>query len=75
MLTRIFSLVGLILLVLLAALSLPSWIKALSQPDFNLAGVIMSGVVIILILAGAVMLMLFGVIGRHAPKQEGKEAV
>jgi len=68
MMTRIFSLVGLILLVLLAALSLPNWIKGFTSPEFNLPGILMSGLVIILFLAGAVSLFLFGVIGRKEPQ-------
>jgi hypothetical protein len=68
MTTRIFSLVGLILLILLAAISVPNWIKGLSATDFSLASVLMSGLVIIVFLAGAVMLFLFGVIGRKEPQ-------
>ena len=66
--TRIFSLAGLIILVLLAVLSLPNWIRMLSSTEFSLPSVLMSGLVIIVFLAGAVMLFLFGVIGRKEPQ-------
>ena len=68
MLTRIFSLAGLLILVLLAVLSLPNWIRMLSSTEFSLPSVLMSGLVIIVVLAGAVMLFLFGVIGRKEPQ-------
>jgi hypothetical protein len=68
MMTRIFSLAGLILLVLLAVLALPNWIRMLSSTEFSLPSVLMSGLVIIVFLAGAIMLFLFGVIGRKEPQ-------
>ena len=72
MLTRSFSLVALILLIVLSALALPNWINSVKVGDTHPSNVIMSGVVVILILAGAVMLLLFGVLRVNAKPAKEK---
>jgi hypothetical protein len=60
--TRIFSFIGLIALVILAVLALPNYVNSFSTNP-SATSILMSGLVVLLILAGAVMLLLFGVIG------------
>jgi hypothetical protein len=62
MLTRSLSLVGLVVLVLLAVIALPNWIRAFSD-NVSPSAIVVSGLVVVTILAGAVMLMVLGVIG------------
>ncbi len=62
MLTRVFSLIALMILVGLLALGLPNFINSFNTNP-SVTAIIMTGLVIITILAGAVMLLLFGVLG------------
>ena len=70
MLTRVLSLVALIILITLAAIALPNWIQALSMGDVSPSAIFVSGLFVVIILAGAVMLLLFGVIGVNSPQKE-----
>jgi hypothetical protein len=60
--TRIFSFIGLVALVVLAVIALPNYVSSFSTNP-SATSILMSGLVVLLILAGAVMLLLFGVIG------------
>lgn len=60
--TKLISFIGLIALVSLAVIALPNYISSFSTNPSN-TSILMSGLVILLIIAGAVMLLLFGVIG------------
>lgn len=62
MLTRIFSLVALVIMITLLALSLPTFIDSFNTNP-SVTSIMMSGLVVLLMLAGAVMLLLFGVLG------------
>ncbi len=62
MLTRILSLVALIVMITLLALSLPTFIDSFNTNP-SVTSIMMSGLVVLLMLAGAVMLLLFGVLG------------
>ena len=62
MLTRSLSLVALVILILLAVIALPNWIHAFND-NVSPSAIVVSGLVVVLILAGAVMLMVLGVIG------------
>ena len=62
MTTKFFSLIALIALVGLLALGLPTFINSFNTNP-SVTAIIMTGLVIITILAGAVMLLLFGVLG------------
>jgi hypothetical protein len=62
MITRIFSLVALIVMIVLLVLALPKYVGSFAS-DPPIASVVMSGLIIVLMLLGAAMLLLFGVIG------------
>lgn len=62
MLTRIFSLIALVIMITLLALSLPTFIDSFNTNP-SVTSIMMSGLVVLLMLAGAVMLLLFGVLG------------
>ena len=62
MLTRIFSLIALMMLIGLLAIGLPNFINSFNTNP-SVTAIMMTGLVILLILAGAIMLLLFGVLG------------
>lgn len=62
MLTRFLSLIALMALIILLAISLPNFINSFNTNP-SITAIIMTGLVIITILAGAIMLLLFGVLG------------
>ncbi|MEP7234323.1 MAG: hypothetical protein ABI778_03410 [Ignavibacteriota bacterium] len=62
MVTRFFSLIALLMLLTLLAICLPNFINSFSTNP-SVTSIVMTGLVILLILAGAIMLLLFGVLG------------
>jgi type II secretory pathway pseudopilin PulG len=62
MLTRFFSLIALMMLIGLLAIGLPNFINSFNTNP-SVTSIMMVGLVILLILAGAIMLLLFGVLG------------
>lgn len=64
--TKIFSFIGLIVLILLAVLALPNYVNSFSTNP-SASSILMSGLVVLLILVGAILLLLFGVIGVKGP--------
>ncbi|HEY6172353.1 MAG TPA: hypothetical protein VIX80_08860 [Candidatus Kapabacteria bacterium] len=67
--TKIFSFIGLIALVLLAVLALPNYVSSFSTNP-SASSILMSGLVVLLILVGAILLLLFGVIGLKGPSSK-----
>jgi hypothetical protein len=66
MLTRLLSLVALIVMIVLLVLALPAYVGSFAG-DAPVASVVMSGLIVVVMLAGAAMLLLFGVIGIKGP--------
>ncbi|MDP4219987.1 MAG: hypothetical protein Q8916_00430 [Bacteroidota bacterium] len=62
MTTRFFSLIALMALIALLAIGLPTFINSFNTNP-SVTAIFMTGLVVITILAGAVMLLLFGVLG------------
>jgi hypothetical protein len=62
MTTKFFSLIALMALIGLLAIGLPTFINSFNTNP-SVTAIIMTGMVIITIFAGAVMLLLFGVLG------------
>jgi hypothetical protein len=62
MTTRFLSLIALMALIALLAIGLPNFINSFNTNP-SVTAIVMTGLVIITILAGAVMLLLFGVLG------------
>ena len=62
MTTKFFSLIALMALVGLLAIGLPTFINSFNTNP-SVTAIIMTGLVLITILAGAVMILLFGVLG------------
>lgn len=62
MLTRLFSLIALVIMIVLLALALPGYVSSFAN-DPPVASIVMSGLIVVLMLVGAAMLLLFGVIG------------
>jgi hypothetical protein len=62
MLTRLFSLIALIVMIVLLVLALPGYVNSFAG-DAPVASIVMSGLIVVLMLIGAAMLLLFGVIG------------
>jgi len=69
MTTKFFSLIALMALVGLLAIGLPTFINSFNTNP-SVTAIVMTGLVLITIIAGAVMLLLFGVLGINdkAPK-------
>jgi hypothetical protein len=67
MTTKLFSFIGLVLLIVLAVIALPNYVSSFGTNP-SATSILMTGLVILLILAGAVMLLLFGVIGIKGPQ-------
>lgn len=71
MVIRAMSLVALIVMIVLLALALPAYVGSFSG-DAPVVSVVMSGLIVVVMLVGAAMLMLFGVIGIKGPaKKDG----
>jgi hypothetical protein len=67
MLTKVLSLVALLVMLLLLALSLPTYINSFSTNP-SVTSIVMTGLLVLVILVASVMLLLFGVIGiKGAP--------
>ena len=62
MLTRLFSLIALVVMITLLVLALPGFVGSF-ESDPPVASIVMSGLIVVLMLVGAAMLLLFGVIG------------
>lgn len=62
MLSRILSLIALVALILLLAIGLPTFINSFNTNP-SVTSIVMSGLIVLTILAGAVLLLLFGVLG------------
>ncbi len=62
MTTKFLSLLALIALVTLLALGLPTFINSFNTNP-SVTAILMTGLVLITILVGAIMLLLFGVLG------------
>lgn len=62
MLTRLFSLVALVIMITLLVLALPGFVGSFENNP-PVASIVMSGLIVVLMLIGAAMLLLFGVIG------------
>jgi len=62
MTTKFLSLIALMALITLLALGLPTFINSFNTNP-SVTAIIMTGLVLITILAGAIMLLLFGVLG------------
>ena len=62
MTTKFFSLIALMALIGLLAIGLPTFINSFNTNP-SVTAILMTGLVLITILAGAVMLLLFGVLG------------
>ena len=62
MTTKFFSLIALMALITLLALGLPTFINSFNTNP-SVTAIVMTGLVLITILAGAIMLLLFGVLG------------
>jgi hypothetical protein len=65
MLTRVLSLIALIALIALLAIGLPTFINSFSTNP-SVTSIVMSGLIVLTILAGAVLLLLFGVLGMKS---------
>lgn len=62
MTTKFFSLIALMALIGLLAIGLPTFINSFNTNP-SVTAILMTGLVLITILAGAVMILLFGVLG------------
>ena len=62
MLTRLFSLVALVVMITLLVLALPGFVSSFENNP-PVSSIVMSGLIVVLMLVGAAMLLLFGVIG------------
>jgi hypothetical protein len=62
MLTRSLSFIALLALLILLVIALPNFINSFNTNP-SVTSIIMSGLVVLMVLAGAIMLLLFGVIG------------
>jgi hypothetical protein len=60
--TKFFSLIALVILVGLLAIGLPTFINSFNTNP-SVSSIVMTGFVLLTIFAGAVMLLLFGVLG------------
>lgn len=66
MLTRILSSIALVVMLVLLVLALPKYVGSFAS-DPPVASIVMSGLIIVVMLIGAAMLLLFGVIGVRGP--------
>lgn len=62
MLTRTLSFVALLSLITLLVIALPNFVNSFNTNP-SVTSIIMSGLVVLMVLAGAIMLLLLGVIG------------
>jgi hypothetical protein len=69
MLSRVLSLIALVMLIALLAIGLPTFINSFNTNP-SVSAIVMSGLIVLTILVGAVLLLLFGVLGMKgsAPK-------
>lgn len=65
MLSRVLSLIALVALIALLALGLPTFINSFNTNP-SVTSIVMSGLIIVTIFAGAVLLLLFGVLGMKS---------
>lgn len=69
MLTRLLSFIALVVMIVLLALALPSFVGSFENNP-PVASIVMSGLIVVLMLIGAAMLLLFGVIGVKGPERK-----
>ncbi len=62
MLTKVLSLVALVVMITLLAIALPNYINLFSTNP-SVTAIVMTGLLVLVILAASVMLLVFGVIG------------